>query len=312
MAGLTAANRLRLAGKKVTVLDKARGVGGRMATRRAEGAQFDHGAQYFTVRDSRFRDYIDTMREAGVVQAWATGFRLADGTYKADGEPRYRGTTAMTDIPKFMAQGVDVILQQRVRHMAYDRDGWALTTESNDTFRADAVLLTAPVPQALAILDNSNIMLPHADRADLEAVTYDPCLAVMALTESDTALPDPGGMWLNLPELTWVADNYRKGISDVPCVTLHASADYSLANLDTPHEDIAAELLAAVQPYIGVQATAVSIQRWRYSSPVEMYYASTLCVAEPGPLAFAGDAFNGPRVEGAALSGLSAAEALLG
>ncbi len=311
MAGLTAAQRLRMAGVNVRVLDKARGVGGRMATRRAEGGRFDHGAQYFTARDNRFRDFIEQMQNAGVVQVWSTGFRLSDGSYKADGENRYRGARGMTDIPKFMAQGLDIALQQPVQQMVYQDARWHVTTESGTTYTADAVLMTAPVPQALAILDKSDIALRGENRADLEAVSYDPCFAIMALTDGPSQLPDPGGMWLNTDQLAWVADNYAKGVSEVPCITLHASANYSQANLDTPREDIAAELLNAAQPYIGVTATSVSVQRWLYSSPAEMYYAPTLYVTAPGPLAFAGDAFNGPRVEGAALSGLAAAEALL-
>lgn len=54
MAGLTAAMALRRAGRSVHVLDKGRGVGGRMASRRIGDATFDHGAQFITARDPRF------------------------------------------------------------------------------------------------------------------------------------------------------------------------------------------------------------------------------------------------------------------
>jgi renalase len=59
MAGLSAATALAKTGASVTVLDKGRGPGGRMAARRVEigGEQvsFDHGAQYLTARDPAFR-----------------------------------------------------------------------------------------------------------------------------------------------------------------------------------------------------------------------------------------------------------------
>lgn len=55
LAGLTAARTLMQAGHEVTVFEKSRGVGGRMSTRQTEFGSFDHGAQYFTVRDDRFR-----------------------------------------------------------------------------------------------------------------------------------------------------------------------------------------------------------------------------------------------------------------
>jgi predicted NAD/FAD-dependent oxidoreductase len=56
ISGLTCAQNLTDHDVPVTVFEKSRGVGGRMATRRSEhGAAFDHGAQYFTVRDERFQ-----------------------------------------------------------------------------------------------------------------------------------------------------------------------------------------------------------------------------------------------------------------
>ena len=54
MAGVVCARTLVQAGHRVTLFEKSREFGGRMATRRTEFGGFDHGAQYFTVRDARF------------------------------------------------------------------------------------------------------------------------------------------------------------------------------------------------------------------------------------------------------------------
>ena len=54
------------------------------------------------------------------------------------------------------------------------------------------------------------------------------------------------------------------------------------------------------------------LKRWRYATPITSHPARHLLAQDLPPLAFAGDAFGGPRVEGAALSGLSAADALAG
>ena len=68
IAGLIAARALRAAGHRVLVLDKGRGVGGRMATRRIEGGVFDHGAQFVTVRDPRFQQIVEGWQAKGVVK----------------------------------------------------------------------------------------------------------------------------------------------------------------------------------------------------------------------------------------------------
>ncbi|MDF1699745.1 MAG: FAD-dependent oxidoreductase, partial [Planctomycetota bacterium] len=71
LSGLLAARELSTAGHRVRVFDKARGPGGRMATRRRQELAFDHGAQYVTIRDRRFRQEVDTWLAAGVAAPWA-------------------------------------------------------------------------------------------------------------------------------------------------------------------------------------------------------------------------------------------------
>ena len=59
ISGLLAANTLKQEAWTVTVLDKGRAVGGRMATRRVGEGTFDHGAQFFTVRGERFANLVE-------------------------------------------------------------------------------------------------------------------------------------------------------------------------------------------------------------------------------------------------------------
>ena len=58
IAGLMASSHLSKAGYRVAVLEKARGVGGRMATRRIGEAVCDHGAQYFSVKGRAFGSVV--------------------------------------------------------------------------------------------------------------------------------------------------------------------------------------------------------------------------------------------------------------
>ena len=64
MAGITAARTLAQAGHQVMVFDKSSGAGGRMATRRSPFGGFDHGAQYFTVRDPRMALALQTVPDS--------------------------------------------------------------------------------------------------------------------------------------------------------------------------------------------------------------------------------------------------------
>lgn len=78
MSGLTAASALQQAGREVIVVDKGRGVGGRMATRRIGAATFDHGAQFVTARTPRVAAAIQEWLKQGVEGAALSGWAAAE------------------------------------------------------------------------------------------------------------------------------------------------------------------------------------------------------------------------------------------
>ncbi|PTY06761.1 NAD/FAD-dependent oxidoreductase [Verrucomicrobia bacterium LW23] len=314
ISGLLAAKTLHSGGANLLVVDKARGVGGRLATRRmGSGVVVDHGAQYFTVTEPQFSAIVDDWKLAGIVRPWAHGFRLQDGTLKSDGKARYVGTTGMTAMAKDVARSLPVRLDTRIARLEVRDSVWLATTEAGDRIFARALLLTAPVPQSLALLNTVHAALPDTIKAELEQIQYSPCLALLArLERPSSAIPEPGGMWLAGGPLSWMADNGKKGISgsDHAALTLHASAGYSEANWESSAEEITATLLEAAAPWLGSPVLETQLHRWRYSLPKQTYPERCVAVASPAPLVLAGDAFGGPRVEGAALSGLAAGAVL--
>ncbi len=318
IAGLVGAHHLQQGGCEVVVLDKGRGVGGRMATRRIGEAVFDHGAQYFTVRTAPFQALVNTWTEAHVAREWARGFSHADGTSATGNYPRYVGTHGMNTLPKRLAQGLTVLTSTQVQHIALTDAQWELTaldlaTQSTQTYRADMLLMTPPAEQTLTLLNQARgFTLPDDTRMALDAIRYDPCFAVMAVLDRPSRLHDTGGVFAPSELVSWMADNHHKGISPVPCVTLHATGAFTQAHYDTPFDEVATLLLASVSAYLGeAHVLDYQVQRWRYSQPSVLHPERTLFLTHPLPLAIAGDAFEGARVEGAMLSGLAAAQQLL-
>jgi predicted NAD/FAD-dependent oxidoreductase len=284
-----------------------------MATMQLDGgASADHGAQFFTARDPRFRLLVDAWREAGTVRPWATGFALADGTFKSDGETRFCGVTGMTAISKHLAQGLDVRLNAKVTCVRTEGAGWVVQTEAGERLSGRALLLTPPVPQSLSLLAAGNVALPEQIRADLEQINYAPCLAVLAQLAGASLIPEPGGLWFAGEPISWMADNQRKGVSPGPgaAITIHAGPQFSQAHWSTPEAEVTAALLAAASPWLGSVPLETQLHRWRYSLPLRVHPKRFVAWREPAPLVLAGDAFGGPRVEGAALSGLAAGAAL--
>jgi len=316
LAGLLAAHVLQEAGGEVKLLERADRVGGRMATAQIptgtrKNATFDHGAQYFTVRDERFQGWVSRWLAEGVVAQWSKGFATPDGSAYRDGHPRYRGDPDMTAIPRHLARRLDVRLEAAVVDVRYEA-GWQVRTAAGEQHTAPALILTPPVPQSLALLATGGVCLPESTQQALARIDYDPCFAVMAVLAGPSAIPAPGGLWPGGQAISWMADNQQKGISDVPAVTIHGSPEFSAAHYDEDPDEVARRLLQEAAPWLGSDVIGYWVRRWPYSIPVHMHNEHCLVVDEPGLLVFAGDAFAGPRIEGAALSGLAAGEAVIG
>lgn len=209
IAGLSAASELAAAGCRVVVLEKSRGVGGRMATRRLGEAVFDHGAQFFTVRGRAFGMLVAAAGQAGAVDRWCDGFvRIVTDAFggdellpAGDGHARWRGVRGMTDLPKHLAAGlperVEVRTGVRVSGIGAASDRVRITLDDGEGFESRAAVVTTPVPQALDLFASGGlsegVIDPESHRL-LSTVDYDPCFALMAVLDRPSLVPPPGGI----------------------------------------------------------------------------------------------------------------------
>jgi predicted NAD/FAD-dependent oxidoreductase len=284
-------------------LNKGRSPGGRLATRRIDDATLDHGAQFFTVRDSLFESYVSEWITSGVVTEWCRGF---DSTAQNnDGFPRYRGVRGMTDIAKHLAQGLDI----RFNTLAFSivrgtTSKWQVNIDDGSALAADAIIVTCPLPQTYALLVTADIELPESMRR----TEYDRTICLLVVLNQSSAVASPGGLQNPDETFSFIADNAIKGISAAVALTLHANPQFSLDHWDDQLEDVHQLLLQRAKPWIGDAIVKTSqIKKWRLATPLtiwpERYWANDMIV-------LAGDAFGGPKIEGAALSGLAAANYL--
>ncbi|MDR3520061.1 MAG: FAD-dependent oxidoreductase [Acidocella sp.] len=260
MAGLTAAAHLAQAGWGVTLFDKGRKPGGRMATRSQDGFMFNHGCQFASAHDAGFRAALI----ANHAEIWpATG-------------DKFSGKPSIALLAASLAAGLNIKLGTHVSFLARQDAGWRLYLhnaaitppslvephgELSPAF--DAVILAIPAPQAAALL----AAIDHPFAVKLAKVHLAPCWALMLGFAG--AAPGPDIVKPTSGPLSWIArENSRPGAAPTPVsYTTHASAAWSAAHLEHPADEVIATLSAAfVQATrITAPATFASVHRWRYA-----------------------------------------------
>jgi renalase len=303
-SGIACARELARAGLQPRVFEYRRAAGGRLATRRFEAAAFDHGAQYVTVTDPRFRELIETARAAGVVDRWRPEWPERD---TRDGE-LWVGTPGMSNLPRWLAQDLDIEYGARIIRLERGRDGWILVDDrglAHPDF--DVVVLALPAPIA------ARLAAPHTALAErVDAIAMAPCWSVMVAFERPlVGVPDASVG--DDAILAWYARDRSKPGRGMPDTwVLHAGPQWSRAEFEQPHARIQQALLERFSRTIGQTLPAIVLSdchRWRHAR-VERPLGEPWLWDRAAGIAFCGDWCLDARAEAAWLSGNSLGSAL--
>jgi len=269
LAGITAARQLTETAEgqepaaSVTLFDKSRGMGGRLATRYAEAHKFDHGAQYFTARSAEFKAALAPLIKTGDVRKWAprilTNRKLAK-------QVRYVGSPNMNSVGKALAASLDVVTNTRIEKLDRVKAKWHLTDDSGKVWgQYDKVIIAIPAEQAKALLPDD-----FADGQALAAVNMLPGFTVML------GFAGPwGGEWdamlMDNHPVSFASVNSTKPGRDnsITSIVVQSSNKWALKRVDKDKDEVMAELLSAFQQSSGM-ATGVAhhkvIHRWLYAN----------------------------------------------
>ncbi len=312
LSGLLAARELHGGGREVRLFDKARGPGGRLATRRVDEYAFDHGAQYFTVRHPRFQSEVDAWLQAGVVQRWDARLVDAGGGAmrpRSAEHARYVGAPRMSALTRFLAQERDLVTATRVTSVTAEAGGWRLHAEELDLGLYEAVLVTSPPEQAVPLLAGAPALAGVA-----AAVRSEPCWAVMVVFERALEA-DFDGAFVDDARLAWCARNASKpGRPAHEAWVLHGTPAWSREHAEDAPGQVQAALLRAFFEATGLAALEpvfATAHRWMLARASEPRTDGVLWDAQQR-IGACGDWCLGDKVEAAALSGLAAAQRVLG
>ncbi|TNE74692.1 FAD-dependent oxidoreductase [bacterium] len=317
LSGLSCAQRLHEEGLKVCVLDKGFKVGGRTASKNIETpigtAIFDYGAQYFTVYELEFQKQVNRWIKDGAVEKWSTIFASANENEHREQKIRYKGVPTMRAICEQMANGLTVHQQQKVvKFHETTQETWEVITEKGDTFYAKTLVCSAPLTQSLDLCYLSGIIPSDSTVTFFNQQKYNPCIAILIASDTNSTIPEPGGIWFDdTHPIRWAADNKKKNVSPITAVTVHLAPAFSKEHFDASDAIILADLYDDLKSLVPGKWVKTAIHKWRYSQPSNIVNKSFLRDEYYNRLWFTGDVFINGRVESAWLAGLHTAEAIL-
>lgn len=295
----------------VTVFEKGRGVGGRMATRYAGQFMIDHGAQYFTVRDPRFAAVLGPLFADGTVAPWTGSIATIDNSIiTAMSKPRdlhHVGVPNMNSVAKALAVDLDLRPGIEITPLAgRTPGGWHLTDlPGNDHGVFEWVVSTTTAHQTIALFAKS-----APSDGPLITTRMAPCYALMLGFERPLNLPWVAAR-LSASAIDWIGVNSSKPGRDPSGTTLvvHSTSDWAALHLGQDIDDLGRLLATALHEATGIDpdlAAYTATHRWasarRLSQPdSQPYLDQTL------QLAATGDWTTGSRVEDTVLSALDLA-----
>ena len=334
IAGIACARTLAQAGHQVTVFEKSRDAGGRMSTRKSEFGGFDHGAQYFTVRDARFEKALAISPE--LVRRWsANTVRILDEAGRVvasslpSSEAHWVATPGMSALVKEWTKPLVAKTQlhfetqvTRIQTDSLAPRRWQLQTEGPGATTSvhsgfDAVIMAVPSVQAQALLLSSQIAKPLM--GEIAKVSVAPCWTLMLAfpQAAQPALAHLGPQWnaarSTHHRIAWLArESSKPGRGPIERWTVQASPEWSERHLEDDVERVKAKLLKAFTEVTGIRAQPpyAEVHRWRYAQTTEPLGKSHLWDAKLG-IGACGDWCLGHRVEDGFISGLELALAVL-
>ena len=312
IAGLTCAQALSERGYTVSVFEKSKGVSGRVSTRRLPEGDCDHGAQYITAKSEEFKAVIDHWLSQGLIELWEPRIKVV-GTPQTNHQPkedvaikRYVGSPRMTSPANEIAKNLCVRTSTKVASIRRSPQGWLILDDEHISIECvDVVLFAIPPAQISPLLAG---VRPNW----LEGLTRTqmlPCWTVMAQTDGKTS-PSFDAAFINEGPLSWVANNATKPKrAATPIWTLHASAQWSVANLHRDQDVVTSELVSSFEGLAQTKVISTVTHRWLYArSPKEddrLYlWDEKLCLGATG------DWLSTGNVEGAWLSAIACARAV--
>ncbi|HLR30903.1 MAG TPA: FAD-dependent oxidoreductase [Fodinibius sp.] len=323
-SGLIAGVRLAKAGHDVTIIERNRSLGGRLASLGLGGMTMDYGISHFSAETNTFREFIDELSQKQEIVEWAEAFSLHDGDQLLREDPnaspltKYAMTGGIHSIAKYLSRWVDIKSQEKAGGVTYigpDRGkkrSWMINLTDITVFECDAVIIATPAPEAYGVLQTAqDETAARKIIRVIDEVFYDDCITLSASFQRTP--PDWKGIICGRSDVRWIGnESSKRGTGDQTGLVIHSTHDFYRRNATVNDETVTQRLLEEASSVIGSwahQPEATYLHRWQFfkaRSTINEYFMELEMI--DAPLALIGNYFGGSSLENAYLSGNSLAE----
>lgn len=325
ISGLTAGEKLAKAGHDVTVIEKNRALGGRLATFKKDGEIFDYGVSSVISSEPAFKSFMDELEEKQILKQWSRDFALFDGTQLHEINPNrppnsyHVSEQGINSIATYLSRWVDVKSKEKaggLTHIGADRGkkrSWMINLTSISVFECDAVILAAPAPEAYGVLQTAQDETPtRRIIRHIDEVQYDPCFSLMA-TYANEDVPSWKGIECEDHTLRWIGNESSKLAEPTKTsMVIRSSPGFARKHALTDREEVTRLLLERASEISDswlINPQWTKLHHWKYyeaRNPLNDYFMEL--EMEEAPLALVGDYMRGNSIQSAYLSGYHLAE----
>tara|TARA_Y100000590_G_scaffold470732_1_gene668942 strand:+ start:6812 stop:7795 length:984 start_codon:yes stop_codon:yes gene_type:complete len=313
ISGLSLANKINNI-SNVTVFEKSRGLGGRVATRRVGNFSFDHGAQFFKAKSSEFNEYIEPMIEKGIIDIWKARFieidhgKVTNSRIWGEESANYIGIPSMSAIGKFMSEGLNIKLSEKIEKIQRNSK-WELFTAENETKgQYDWIISTIPPKQTIELIPNIKNIYSNIESHKMLA-----CYSLMLGFDKAIDI-DFDAALVKGKDISWISVNSSKpGRGDQYTILAHSTNKWASENIerdrDWVKEYLCGELSKIIDRDIS-NASYIGLQGWRYAN-IGKQKGENFYINKEENIALCGDWFIQGRIESAYLSSSRLANKLI-
>ena len=273
----------------VQILEKSRGVGGRMATRRTLETRFDHGAQFYRLKND-ITDLHSEWKQEGINHQW----------FSSEKGEHWCSQAGMTALAKSMMTNLEISLEKEVRTIRYENNLWKLISTKNEEWLCHNLIISSPTPQTVKIIEEitDQAILDTNVLSEIKKINYHKALIGLVTLEEDIVIGPDGYLEFQTGCFFSISDQKKKGVSDIPSLTITMSYEFSENEFENSDEIILEKILKLfVNDYPEAKVKNAELKKWRYCQPQSQ--AKKLFLELAPKLYLIGDAYGGSSLLGA-------------